>query len=123
MAVKNRPTDEQAAEFDRAVAYWQQRLNLCDWRIERGRKPAQQGAMADVECNGQARLAVYRLGDFAGEPITSELLSKTALHECLHVFLHDLIEASHDPRMADDHMAAIEHRLINVLERLLWPAR
>lgn len=119
--MKNRPSAEQAAEFDRCIAHWQQRLNLCDWRIERGGKQAQRGAMADVECNSQARLAVYRLGDFAGEMITSELLSKTALHECLHVFLHDLIEAARDPRIADDHLGAIEHRLINVLERLLWP--
>lgn len=118
--MKNRPTAEQAAEFDRCIANWQQRLNLCDWRIERGQKPAQRGAMAEIECNDQARLAVYRLGDFAGETITPEVLDKTALHECLHVFFFDLIEMARDHRVTDDHLGAVEHRLINVLERLLW---
>ncbi len=102
------------------MANWQQRLNLCDWRIERGQKPAQRGAMAEIECNDQARLAVYRLGDFAGETITPEVLDKTALHECLHVFFFDLIEMARDHRVTDDHLGAVEHRLINVLERLLW---
>lgn len=120
MAAKNRPTEQQTVEFDKYVAFWQGVLNLKDWRLERGKKPAQAGAMAEVECNLNARLAVYRLGDWEGEEITAASLSRTALHEVLHVFLFDLIDAARDPRSSDDQLAACEHRLINVLERVLF---
>lgn len=118
--MKNRPSAEQAQEFDRYVAKWQRELNLLDWRIERSQKPAQRGAMADVECNSQARLASYRLGDWAGDEINPTSLSKTALHEVLHVFLFDLISVAQDPRSPDGMLDAVEHRVINVLERLLY---
>ena len=117
--MKNRPTPDEIAEFDNFVEQWQVQLNLCDWRIERGPKPAKAGVMADVQCDSVARLATYRIGDFAGEPITPESLEKTALHECLHVFLHDLVEVSRNPSSNDDDIASVEHRVINVLERLL----
>jgi hypothetical protein len=117
--VKNRPTAEQVAEFDRYVAKWQRVLNLRDWRIERGQKPAQRGAMAEVECHPGARLATYRLGDWAGEEINSGSLSKTALHEVLHVFLYDLIVTASDHRSIDGAIETAEHRVINVLENLI----
>lgn len=120
MPAKNRPTDKQAVEFDGYMALWQRKLNLADWRIERGRRSAQAGAMAEVECNTNARLAIYRLGDWAGEEINPESLSRTALHEVLHVFLYDLVDAARDPRSTDDQLMACEHKVINVLEKLLF---
>jgi hypothetical protein len=117
--VKNRPTADQVAEFDRYVAKWQRVLNLRDWRIERGQKPAQRGAMAEVECHSGARLATYRLGDWAGEEINAGSLSKTALHEVLHVFLFDLIVTAADHRSIDGAIETAEHRVINVLENLI----
>lgn len=115
----NRPSVEQAKEFDDYVKCWQLALNLGDWRLERGRKQAGKGAMAEVSCDPNARLAVYRLGDWAGEEITSESLRKTALHECLHVFLFDLIAAAQDRSATPDQLEVAEHRVINVLERVL----
>lgn len=116
--MKNRPTSEQAQEFDRYVEHWQRVLNLADWRLERSSKPAR-GAMACVSCDSPARLAVYRLGDFGGSPITGKTLSDTALHECLHVFLYDLISAAQDARSTPEQLEVAEHRVINVLERVL----
>lgn len=117
MKVKNPVSADDALVFDEFVAQWKQRLNLADWRIERGTKPAK-AAMASVEFNAPARLATYRLGDFGAEAITPESLERTALHELLHVFLYDLIEiacSKHDP----DDLEATEHKIINVLEGLL----
>lgn len=76
--------------------------------------------MADIQCNGSARLAIYRLGDWSGEEITSDSLSRTALHEVLHIFLFDLIDQARDPRTPDCTLEATEHSVINVLEDLLW---
>jgi hypothetical protein len=120
MPIKNIPNSEQTVEFDKYIVFWQRLLNLSDWRIERGRKHAQPGAMAEVECNATARLATYRLGDWAGEEINAKSLSQTALHEVLHVFLYDLIETAKDYRSSDDHISAQEHKIINVLEKLLF---
>ena len=114
----NIPTPKDAEIFADSIRKWQQILNLGDWRIEKGTKPAKQ-AMASVEFNENARLAVYRLGDFGAEKITDDSLDRTALHECLHIFLHDLMIVATDPKSSDEDIEMQEHRVINLLETLL----
>ena len=116
--MSNIPTPEDSALFAQSVRKWQQVLNLGDWRIERGSKPAK-NAMASVEFNEGARLATYRLGDWGAEKITPESLDQTALHELLHVFLHDLMTVAQDPKSSQDEIEAQEHRVVNLLEKLL----
>jgi hypothetical protein len=114
----NIPTPEQAELFAQSVRKWQQVLSLGDWRIEKGMKPAK-AAMASVEFTPAARLAVYRLGDFGAEKITPDSIDQTALHELLHVFLHDLMTVAQDPKSSQDEIEMQEHRVINLLEKLL----
>ena len=114
----NIPTPQDVALFAKSVQKWQQVLSLGDWRIEKGIKPAK-SAMASVEFNDIARLATYRLGDFGAEKITPDSLDKTALHELLHVFLHDLITVAQDPKSSQDEVDTQEHRVVNLLENLL----
>ena len=116
--MSNIPTPEHAELFAQSVKKWQQVLSLGDWRIEKGMKPAK-AAMASVEFNDIARLATYRLGDFGAEKITPDSLDKTALHELLHVFLHDLITVAQDPKSSQDEVDMQEHRVVNLLENLL----
>lgn len=116
--MSNIPTPEDAQLFAQSVRKWQQILSLGDWRIEKGSKPAKE-AMASVEFNQTARLATYRLGDFGAEKITPESLDKTALHELLHIFLHDLMCVATDPKSSDEEIEMQEHRVINLLEQLL----
>jgi hypothetical protein len=116
--MSNIPTPEHSQLFAQSVRKWQQVLSLGDWRIEKGMKPAK-AAMASVEFNDIARLATYRLGDFGAEKITQESLDKTALHELLHVFLHDLITVAQDPKSSQDEVDMQEHRVVNLLENLL----
>ena len=114
----NIPTQQDAEIFAKSVKKYQLLLSLCDWRIERGSKPAKQ-AMASVEINQGARLATYRLGDFGAEKITPESLDKTALHELLHIFLHDLMSVAQDPKSSQEEIEMQEHRVINLLENLI----
>ena len=114
----NIPTPQDVVHFAHCVKKWQQVLSLGDWRIEKGSKPAK-AAMASVEFNTPARLATYRLGDFGAEKITPESLDQTALHELLHVFLHDLMTVAQDPKSSQDEVEMQEHRVINLLEKLL----
>jgi hypothetical protein len=114
----NIPTPEQAELFAQSVRKWQQVLSLGDWRIEKGSKPAKE-AMASVEFNQTARLATYRLGDFGAEKITPDSLDRTALHELLHILLHDLMYVATDPKSSDEEIEMQEHRVINLLENLL----
>jgi len=116
--MSNIPTPEDARFFALCVKKWQEILNLNDWRIEKGLKPAKQ-AMASVEFNEAARLATYRLGDFGAEQIDQQSLDSTALHEVLHVFLHDLMAAAQDPKSSVEEIEKQEHRVINLLEQLL----
>lgn len=115
---QNVPTAVQAEQFDDFVKQWQDLLGLRRWRIERGQKQAKD-AMASVEFNDDAKLATYRLGDFGATPINEKSLSQTALHEVLHVFLHELIAAAQD-RGAEPNLDAVEHSVINVLETVLY---
>jgi hypothetical protein len=117
--MKNTVSPEDAKTFDGFVLKWQAKLSLGDWRIERGRKPAPKGAMATVEFDEPARLVTYKLGDFGAEQVNAQSLEKTAIHELLHVFLHDLIATAQDRGTTPEAMEAAEHRCINVLERLL----
>jgi hypothetical protein len=116
--MSNIPTPQDAKIFAQSIKKWQQVLSLGDWRIEKGSKAAKQ-AMASVEFNEGARLATYRLGDFGAEEITPESLDKTALHELLHIFLHDLVSVATDPKSTEDEIEMQEHRVINLLENLL----
>jgi hypothetical protein len=115
--LKNPVSEADAAVFDAYVLKWQQLLNLQDWRIERGGTAAK-GAMATVEFNPPARLAVYKLGDFGTEAITPESLEHTCIHELLHVALFDLIDVA-SGKSTDDEVEAAEHRVINMFEKLL----
>jgi hypothetical protein len=115
----NRPSSEQAKKFDAFIKHWQGVLSLNQWRIEPGSRPIK-NAMASVEFDISAKLATYRLGDFGGTEINDESLSKTALHEILHVLLQDFMVAARDPRTTDDQLEALEHGVINVLEKVLY---
>ena len=97
----------------------------CDSRLVKG-PPTNlvSAAWADTGTNSEpinasARLATYRLGDFGAEKITPESLDQTALHELLHVFLHDLMTVAQDPKSSQDEVEMQEHRVINLLEKLL----
>lgn len=117
-AALNKPTPEQITLFDEYIKHWQDVLNLKDWRLERGTR-IEKDAMASVQCDNGARLAVYRIGHFGATPITYESLSLTALHEVLHVFLFDLISTAQDRGAPPEALEVAEHRVINVLERVL----
>lgn len=116
--MSNIPSANDALIFARSIQKYQALLSLGDWRIEKGSKPAK-NAMASVEFNEGARLATYRLGDFGAEKITPESLDKTALHELLHIFLHDLLIVATDPKSSDEDIERQEHRVINLLENLI----
>jgi hypothetical protein len=99
--------------FDGFVAKWQSILNLADWRIERAGKRSAKN-MAEVVFDDGARLASYRVGvSFGDTPVTPASLESTALHEVLHVLLHDMLEADGGA------LEGAEHRVINILEKLL----
>ena len=117
--MSNIPTPQDAELFAQSVKKWQKILNLGDWRIEKGLKPAK-NAMASGEFNESARLATYRLGDFGAEKISPQSLDQTALHELLHVFLHDLTTAAQDPRSSPEQLESEEHRVVNLLEKILF---
>ena len=107
-------TVEDCAEFDRYILKWQKLLNLSDWRIERGNGQSAKN-MAEVCFDPGARMAVYKVGQsFGATPVTPTTLEETAVHELLHVLLFDLLQC------APGELEGAEHRVINVLEKLLF---
>jgi len=115
--MKHAPTAEQIDEFYGYVEDYVVMLNLQDWRVERSRKKAAKGAMADVGISYADRLAVVSIGKDWGQPITSELLAATARHEAIHIFLVPLIEAA---KTRDETLiASVEHSVVVLLEKIL----
>lgn len=115
--MKNLPNADHITYFDKQICYWQVILGLNSWRLERN--PKMSSAMADVQIDYGSKLAVYRIGNFGGCSIDKESLSLTALHECLHVLLHDLIRTAQN-RGSDEDLDAAEHAVINVLEKVIY---
>lgn len=116
MTPRNDLTPEQSALFDERMRYWQNRLGLNDWRVERGTRKTPH--MAQVKCHPVDRLAVYVTGPFRNAPVTPESIDSTARHEMLHVLLAELVHVIAQTDDGDLQMAA-EHRVVNTLEKLL----
>lgn len=114
-------TAEHAAKFALYVANWVEELSLGDWRVNVSDTRAGNGDMAHIfKINLEQRLATIKLGkNFGPMEVTDTVLNETALHEVLHIFLHELIEAAKVPDQPIDTLRSIEHRVINVLERIL----
>lgn len=109
--------EAENAAFDAAMREWQGRLNLMDWRVERGRS-APVASMAEVSLDYGARLAEYRTGNWGGTPKTSHSIRETALHECLHILLCELQHVV--KRGCDaDMIESVEHRVVTTLEKIL----
>lgn len=118
---KNPVSDEAAEKFTAYVATWREVLSLGDWRIAVSERRSSRKVMAEVvKFDLEQRSATIRLGkDFGNTPVTEATLKETALHEVLHVFLYELIMTAIDEGESTDKVGSAEHRVINVLERLL----
>jgi hypothetical protein len=117
------PLDMDA--FDVFMRSWQGKLGLDDWRIVRSLKKPRKGVMAEVLKRdlGQ-RLASYRVGmSFGATEVSPHSLEQTAVHELLHVLLFELIELAKDENTPAVVLESAEHRVINILERLLVPPK
>jgi hypothetical protein len=111
---------EDVAFFAERVRHWQHVLGLHDWRIAVAEKRSSRRAMAEVyKFDLNQRAASIRVGkDWGGEVVTPENLDKTALHEVLHIFFHEMLELSATTEDAEA-IGSAEHRCINILEVLL----
>lgn len=116
-------TDEHAQQFAAAVVFWADVLGLGDWRIIVSEVRAKRAVMAEVfKFDLEQRSATIRLGkDFGPNDVSARALSDTALHEVLHIFMHELITFAQTDSAQTD-IDSSEHRVINVLERVLSAA-
>lgn len=113
-------TEEHARQFASCVIFWADVLGLTDWRIAVSEIRANRRVMAEIyKFDLEQRSATIRLGrDFHYTPVNERSLSDTALHECLHIFLYELLQFARENNVEED-IASAEHRVINVLERVL----
>lgn len=116
----NQLTDAHRDQFAACVTFWADVLGLGDWRITLSTKHPPKGSLADVmHMDLEQRAASIRLArDFDTEPVIERTLSDTALHEVLHILLHELKEFVRTDMSEDDILSA-EHRVVNTLERVL----
>lgn len=111
---------EHVEKFELYIRKWQVLLNLLDWRIVRGSKPAGRNNLAEVDCDHSNRLATYRVGrDFGDQKVTDELLEATALHELLHVRNAEMLRLAYKESHYSSEVEGAEHAQIAVFEGLL----
>jgi hypothetical protein len=115
-------TPADAIRFDGHIKAWQVKLGLQGWRIVLSPRPTKT-SMAEVAKFDLPQLqAVIRLGsNWKSQPVTDNLLEQTAVHELLHVLLHELVEIAQGKAVTHDDLMTAQHRIINVLEPLLVP--
>lgn len=116
----NPVTQAHAEKFSECVEYWAGVLGLGDWRVVVSAIRSKRAVMAEIyKIDLEQRSATIRLGtDFGNTPVTQRSLSDLALHECTHIFLHEFKEIVKANVTQDDILSA-EHRIVNVLERVL----
>ena len=114
-------TAKEKADFAKHTVKWQMLLGLGDWRIVNSAKPAGKNNLAEVAmCDLEARLASIRIGkDWGAAPKDPRRVEQLAVHELLHVFLHEYRTTCADHRSTDEHIMSVEHRVINTLTRIL----
>lgn len=120
---ENPVLQEHAEKFAACVVFWADVLGLSDWRIVVSDVRSTHKVMAEVyKFDLEQRSATIRLGKtFGREEVTDRSLSDTALHECLHIFLYELLQFARENKCEED-IGSAEHRVINVLERRLSDA-
>lgn len=113
-------SEEHAQQFAACVVYWADVLGLSDWRIVVSEQRSNRAVMAEVfKFDLEQRSATIRLGKhFGNSPVNDRSLSELALHECLHIFFHEMIQFAQSGGLQED-IDSAEHRVINVLERVL----
>lgn len=117
----NYTTPDDAEAFWGYLDKWQAKLGLSDWRIIKSRKPSRYLAEM-VEWDWGQRKVTCKFGNnWRKTAITPANLEQTAVHELLHVLLHELIAASKYGGSNDTDLDSIEHAAINRLERLFVP--
>lgn len=119
----NPVTEEHAQQFAACVVFWADVLGLSDWRITVSEKRSPHIVMAEVyKFDLEQRSATIRLGrHWRHTEVTKRNISDTALHECLHIFLFEMLQFART-NANDDDISSAEHRVINVLERRLSDA-
>lgn len=117
-------TIEQRRQFEGYILKWQRLLNMMDWRIGLSAVHCKDTALAMVsKFDLGARVSTIRLAVEWDEnnPTDDWYLEQTALHEMLHIFLHEMLQfvGDHNANEADKESA--EHRVIQALCALLVP--
>ena len=76
--------------------------------------------MAEMNIQSEHRLAVYKIGRNFGETAVNDIsLEQTAIHELLHIMLHEYQEAVKVGN--PEYIMGAEHSIVTVLEKLLAP--
>jgi ABC-type uncharacterized transport system involved in gliding motility auxiliary subunit len=120
--INNPVTPEDAALFSERIRHWQHVLGLHDWRIVvADKRSTRRRVMAEVfKIDLEQRTANIKLGsDWGAEAVTPQSIDELALHEVLHVFLHEFKVTCQVPEQDEDTLLSAEHRVVNILEQLL----
>lgn len=112
---------EHKEKFFSYCRKWQDLLGLHRWRVSPSKRTTSHMAELQVDKDEDARLARILIGtDWKSADITDEELEKTALHEILHLFLHDFREACKEEPYNGGRIMAREHEVIHSLEQLIY---
>lgn len=112
-------TEEDTALFREECLYWQEQLNLKHWTLQFHVLPAVKGSQDEAEtyydCETRMARVTYYLGiEDCLHP------ADVALHEMLHLFLADMNLAGVEAESEEDkHLAREEHKVIEILLKLL----
>ncbi|MEM4379681.1 MAG: hypothetical protein QXL01_03215 [Thermoplasmatales archaeon] len=112
-------TDEDRNKFYDYLYKWQKRLGLEHWSIRRTAKKTKNMAMCVFDDPEHKMVKVLLGNNWHSCPVTDHNLESTAVHEILHILLHDLIEHARTKPKDDIGIAKEEHAVINRLEQII----
>lgn len=112
-------TAKDFALFKAACEEWLDCFSLREWCIHYIHGSCE-GGKAWCDANHEGRIATMGLSvDWRHIPVTPEALRKSALHECLHLVLHDLRYLVNSRVCTDIMLETVEHAAIRRLEHFI----
>lgn len=107
------------SEVERWVRYFS--LVQWDWRIGHGEREGEDvDALAWATWGDESGIAAIRLGkEWKEDPITREMLSRTAFHEVCEILLQELDGMARSDHR-DEKVTAATHRIIRRLENTVF---
>ena len=118
--MENKTTKEDFELFKEECEYWLDEFGLKDYETFKWHSDeAKQRGACTIDVSGKIG-ELYLFKDWQDSPRNKKEISKTAFHETCELLIGELVSYANDRFTTEDQIIAASHRIIRVMEKLLF---